>query len=199
MSLSQSLKERRRAAPERAPLTTARALFIRLLDLYSIPDYELTLLEVQKLAYFLQVAGQALRLNFQRHHYGPYANNLNHVLRLLEGHYLHGAVNVKPETEIALVDGASQEAAEFLAGDDEATARLNRVADLICGFETPYGMELLATIHWVVGEDAALADDVDGCIDAVHRWNSRKRRVLRSEHIRVAHQALHAQGWFVAS
>ncbi|MBD2695159.1 hypothetical protein [Anabaena catenula] len=40
------------------------ALFIRLLELYGIPGYELTKLEIQKLAYFLQVAGEPLHLEY---------------------------------------------------------------------------------------------------------------------------------------
>ncbi|MBA2664187.1 MAG: macro domain-containing protein [Bradymonadaceae bacterium] len=188
--------EDRRIAPTKEKLTTARALFIRLLDLYTIPSYELTLLEVQKLAYFLQEAGQPLRLQFARHHYGPYAHNLNHVLRRLEGHYLHGATDVKPSTEIKLVAGINEEATNFLADDAQANARLDRVAELIHGFETPYGMELLATVHWVAQEDGAAIEDIDHCVNLIHAWSNRKRQVLRQDHIRVAHHALKRHGWF---
>lgn len=56
--------------------TRARALFIRLLELYGIPGYELTKLEIQKLAYFLQEAGEPLKLPYVKHKYGLYAHNL---------------------------------------------------------------------------------------------------------------------------
>jgi O-acetyl-ADP-ribose deacetylase (regulator of RNase III) len=185
----------RRVAPTREALTTARALFIRLLDLYGISSYALTMLEVQKLAYFLQLGGQPLRLEFAKHHYGPYAHNLNHVLRRLEGHYLHGAIDVKPSTEITLANGATNEAAVFLADDAEALERLARVGALIEGFETPYGMELLATVHWVVAETPAAAEDVELCIRQVHAWSARKRSLMQPEHIRIAHRVLAEQGW----
>lgn len=191
--------EERRAAPERPALTTARALLLRLMELYSVPEYALTLLEVQKLAYFLQAAGQQLQLQFARHHYGPYAHNLNHVLRRLEGHYLRGAVDVRPETEVSLVEGASDEARAFLRGDAEANARLERLGALIRGFETPYGMELLSTVHMVAVEQEAAARDVELCVRLVHDWSDRKRRLLREDHIRVAHGVLHAQGWMGAA
>jgi O-acetyl-ADP-ribose deacetylase (regulator of RNase III) len=191
--------EDRRTSETKESLTTPRALFVRLLDLYRVPDYSLTMLEVQKLAYFLQAAGQPLRLNFERHHYGPYAHNLNHVLRRLEGHYLHGATDVKPDTEITLVDGALDEAKAFLAEDQLAQERLARVADLIEGFETPYGMELLATVHFVMNESPETAADVDACVRAVHAWSDRKRQVLRAEHIAVAHAALSEHGWVPAA
>jgi hypothetical protein len=37
----------------------------------------------------------------------------------------------------------------MLANDADTRARFARVARLIEGFETPFGMELLATVHWV--------------------------------------------------
>lgn len=181
------------AAPEQ--LTTSRALLLRLLELYSVPSYALTLLELQKLAYFLQEAGQPLKLNFERHHYGPYAHNLNHVLRRLEGHYLVGAVDVSPETEIALIGEASQRAATFLQDDPEALARLARVGALIEGFETPHGMELLATVHWICKEHPEASQDEARCVELVHAWSERKRRLMRPEHLKIAHHALREQGW----
>jgi uncharacterized protein YwgA len=58
-------------------MTVARALFIRLMDQYTELAYRLTLLEVHKLAYFLQEAGEPLRLRYEGGLYGPYAPNLN--------------------------------------------------------------------------------------------------------------------------
>jgi hypothetical protein len=31
-----------------------------------------------------------LRLNYTKHLYGPYADNLNHVLQSMEGHFIRG-------------------------------------------------------------------------------------------------------------
>ena len=112
-------------------------------------DYSRTLLEVQKLAYFLQEAGEPLRLKYEAGHYGPYAANLNKVLEVMEGHFIRGyGDSQKPAAEIELLPGAVEEAAEFLKDRMDSAARLERVAELIEGFETPYGMELLSTVHW---------------------------------------------------
>src|SRR5206468_3259695 len=73
--------------------------------------------------------------------------------------------------------------------------RLDRVSRLIDGFETPYGMELLATVHWVAQKDPSAATDATRAIDQVHRWDARKRRVFESDHIFRAWQHLHAEGW----
>jgi O-acetyl-ADP-ribose deacetylase (regulator of RNase III) len=180
---------------EREPLTISRALFLKLMALYRIPDYQLRLIEVQKLAYFLQIAGQPLRLDFKPHHYGPYADSLNHVLQRLEGHYLRGATDRKPDTEVWLLEGAEVAADQLLANDDGARARLHRVAALIEGFETPYSMELLATVHWVAHHEAQAAVDVEVCVHRVHAWSDRKRKLLEPPHIRIAWEHLHRLGW----
>jgi len=61
-------------------MTAGRALLVKLMEQYLGLAYRLTLLEVQKLAYFLQEAREPLRLRYEPGHYGPYAANLNNVL-----------------------------------------------------------------------------------------------------------------------
>jgi O-acetyl-ADP-ribose deacetylase (regulator of RNase III) len=184
----------------RPRMTPARALFIRLMDAYAALDYSRTLLEVQKLAYFLQEAGEPLRLNYEAGHYGPYAANLNKVLELMEGHFVRGyGDSQRPQADIELLPGAVEEATAFLADKSESLARLERVAELIEGFETPYGMELLATVHWVAHRGGPKSDtrasDVAAAIEQVHAWNPRKQQVFKPEHIRRAWSHLSRQGW----
>jgi O-acetyl-ADP-ribose deacetylase (regulator of RNase III) len=184
----------------RPQMTPARALFVKLMDAYSALDYSRTLLEVQKLAYFLQAAGQPLRLKYVPHIYGPYADNLNKVLEVMEGHFVRGyGDSQKPDAEIELLPGAVDEADAFLASDADARGRLARVAELIEGFETPYGMELLATVHWVAHHaspgSVVPALDADQAIKVVHEWNPRKRKMFQPEHVRVAWQHLTEAGW----
>ncbi|MGP8281610.1 MAG: macro domain-containing protein [Desulfomonilaceae bacterium] len=179
-------------------MTIGRALFIRLMDLYQIPDYSLTLLEIQKLAYFLQCAGEPLRLNFVKHIYGPYAENLNHVLQIMEGHYINGYGDRSQRAEIHLLPDASETAQAFLmAFDMSVTDRLNRVANLIEGFETPYGMELLASIHWIAMNELTEArTDSKAAVRGLQNWNNRKRRIFNPNHITKAWERLNKQGWF---
>lgn len=180
----------------RPSLTVPRALLIKLMDQYAAMAYRLTLLEIQKLAYFLQEAGQPLRLQYAAGHYGPYAPNLNKVLEALEGHYTRGyGDSAKPDVEVHLLDGASPEADAFLAGHQAEHERLERVSRLICGFETPYGMELLASVHWLGCHDQTLAADVAAAIQGMAAWNDRKRRMFQPEHIRVAWERLESEDW----
>lgn len=182
-------------ATSKPNITRARALFIRLLELYGIPGYQLTLLEIQKLAYFLQVAGEPLKLQYVKEKYGPYANNLNHVLQKLEGHYIRGYGDRSREAQIYVMPEGREAARTFLENAPEARERLEQVSRLIEGFESPYGLELLATVHWVAQEDPQAAIDDFQAVTLVHRWSDRKHELFRPEHIRKAWQRLHKQNW----
>lgn len=184
----------RRAKPSMSP---GRAAVLALMGRYLETDYayRLSLVEVQKLAYFLQEAGEALRLEYRAHHYGPYADDLRKVLRNMEGHYTVGVGDGKnaPETPLELLPNALHSARSFLADRPQTLQRLDRVAKLIDGFETPFGMELLATVHWVMKHEAATQfEDVVG---RVHAWSDRKKSAMKPGHIGAAWLRLREQGW----
>jgi hypothetical protein len=82
----------------------------------------------------------------------------------------------------------------FLRSQPQSQERLARVSRLIEGFETPYGMELLSSVHWVAVRDPG-ATSPEGAVRSVHAWNDRKRRMFSWAHIEVAWEQLVAQGW----
>lgn len=153
----------------RPKMTRSRALFLMLMNDYSIPGYKLSLLEVQKLAYLLQTVGEPLRLRFVKNKYGPYADNLKHVLQCLDGHFIRGFGDRSRDAEIYLIEDAAEKAEQFLKDDHEAIEHLGKVRDIIQGFETPYGLELLSTVHWVVKEKPELKDNIQEIIEEVHK------------------------------
>lgn len=180
----------------RPAMTISRALFVKVMHQYETLSYRLTLLEVQKLMYFLQEAGEPLKLRFQAGPYGPYAANLNKVLERIEGHLIRGyGDSQKPDTEIELLSDAVKEADLFLNQHPLPVARVNRVSDLIQGFETPYGMELLSSVHWVCTHGQPKATTPEASIDLVQAWNERKLKMFRPDHIRIAYQRLHELAW----
>ena len=122
--------------------------------------------------------------------------NLNFVLQRLEGHYIRGYGARSVSANINLLPGAINEAETFLASYLETQTRLNRVARLIEGFETPYGMELLATVHWLSHEDQTVQQDPNAAVRGFESWNLRKRENFRPEHIQIAWDRLNKQGWF---
>ena len=140
-------------------MTAGRAVLIELISRYlaATMDPFITLLEIHKLMYFMQEAGENLRLNYEKGTYGPYAKNLRHVLSLVEGHFISGYGDAEddPERPIELLPGVIESASRFVDSLPDTRARFDRVAKLIHGFETPYGMELLATVHWVCAREGA--------------------------------------------
>jgi O-acetyl-ADP-ribose deacetylase (regulator of RNase III) len=177
-------------------MTPGRAVLVGLIERYlaGLMDPFVSLLEIHKLMYFMQEAGEPLRLRYTKALYGPYAENLRQVLAHVEGHFLTGYADGgdAPGKQLELVPGASKAALAFLDGHPDTKARFDRVAELVQGFETPFGMELLATVHWVAVHDGART--VAEAIDAVYLWNDRKR-AFEPRQIHVAWDVLDAGGW----
>ena len=180
-------------------MTRARAVFVKLMELYRGLGYELSLLEVQKLAYFLQSAGLDLKLNYQKQQFGPYAEEVHFVLQKMEGHYIRGYGDRSRPAEITPQPGAIEAANDYLKIDPDAERYLKRVGELIEGFETPYGLELLATVHWVVNETPEAAVNVEKAIQEVQNWNKRKKERFKAQHIQVAWERLRSQHWLPAA
>ncbi|RDV36212.1 hypothetical protein DV096_20035 [Bradymonadaceae bacterium TMQ3] len=180
-------------------MTPERALLIRLFERYlaGLMDPSISLLELHKLMYFAQEAGEPLRLKYVKSHYGPYAENLRHVLAAIEGYMLtgYGDGGDEPEKALELVPGVVEQAREALKAHPDTVERFERVSELVAGFETTFGMELLATVHWVMTQEGI--SEAGALVDAVHAWNSRKQ-MFSERQIQIAQQTLESKGWLPA-
>ncbi len=176
-------------------MTPGRAALVGLVERYlaGLLDPFVTLLEVHKLMYLMQEAGEPLRLRFVAATYGPYAQNLRHVLRKVEGYYLSGyAGGDAPDQQLSLVPKAVDDARAFLAVHEETRTRFHRVAELVEGFESPFGLELLSTVHWVAIRDhAATRADI---ARQVYAWGAAKQKFTERQ-IGIAMDVLQQQGW----
>lgn len=177
-------------------MTAGRAALVGLMDRYlrGLLDPFITLLEVHKLMYFMQIAGEPLRLKYQKAHYGPYAENLGHVLNAVEGYFISGYGNGgdKPDKVLKLKPGTVEEARALLERTDDTRTRFDRVADLVNGFESAFGLELLSTVHWVIEKHApASRDDL---IKLTYAWNERKKR-FSPRQITLAADVLKEKNW----
>lgn len=182
-------------AESRPNLTPARAALLALMREYERMTFEPpSLIAIQKLAYFLQASGQPLRLTFVPHTYGPYADDLRKSLRALEGHFITGfgdgsmpvtradPIEVRADVEDALT--------KFIDSDPQTKQRISDVLDGINGFESTYGLELLATVHWVMSHDAKARDSIDRAHEQIQIWNPRKRSLFTRPHVASAWQTL---------
>lgn len=183
-----------RTATKRPRMTRGRAVLISAFAAYrSDPGSALTLLVAQKLAYLLQTAGEPLRLDFVKANYGPYAEVLNHVLQNMEGHFILGYGDRTTSSDLRLLDGAESGAKAFLADDTDADRRVERIGYLIEGFESPFGLELLTTVHWAVAREGACSPEQ--AQQVVAEWTPRKREVFGEREVSIAWERLSSQGW----
>jgi O-acetyl-ADP-ribose deacetylase (regulator of RNase III) len=181
-------------------MTPGRAALVSLMHRYlgGLMDPFVTLLEVHKLMYFMQEAGEPLKLKYEKAPYGPYAENLRHVLHAVEGHLVSGYMDGgdAPDKQLELVPGAVNEAETFLREKQETVARFDRVGKLVEGFETPFGLELLATVHWIATQEQAT--NIEDTIAKVYAWGDRKKR-FSPRQIRIAFETLRTKGWVAAA
>ncbi len=181
-------------------MTPGRAALVGLINQYlaGLMDPFVSPLEVHKLMYFMQEAGERLKLDYSKAAYGPYAETLRHVLRRIDGHFITGYADGgdSPAKPIQVVPEAVETAAAFLADKPITQARFDRVADLVEGFETPFGLELLSSVHWVATREGA--KNAAEATSLVYAWNMRKRRFL-PEQIDIAWKILDAKGWIAAA
>ena len=194
-----------RGTPERgkgyrskeAPMMTpGKAALVGLMDRYlrGLLDPFVSLLEVHKLMYFMQEAGEPLRLRIAKGPYGPYAENLRNVLAEIEGYFVsgYGVGGEAPDKPLELVPGAVEDAQAALAENQKTQSRFERVADLVDGFESPFGLELLSTVHWVVTRETAISEET--IIAKTYAWAGRKRQFSRHQ-ILLANRVLAERGW----
>jgi O-acetyl-ADP-ribose deacetylase (regulator of RNase III) len=186
-------------------LTAARALVAELVRRYAVLGLDCTVLEVQKLAWFLDRAVKRLglpdplKLAFAANKYGPYADRLRHLLNGLDGSYLHSEKRLSDASPMDLIwfeDARREEVAAYI--ETEAAKyrpALEMTAELIDGFESPLGMELLATVDWLLAHEGA-DPTVDGIRRALTTWPGgataaeRKQRLFDDRLIALALERL---------
>jgi len=178
-------------------MTVGRAALLCLMRRYlsAVLDPYISLLEIHKLMYFMQESGEELKLSFQKAVYGPYAENLRHVLSLMEGYFIsgYGDAEDNPEKQIELIHDAVEKAGEFLRQHPDTLRRVDLVGELIEGFETSFSMELLSTVLWVASREGAATSQE--AVQKTYAWDRRKR-MFQEEHIHTAWEVLDSKGWF---
>ncbi len=177
-------------------MTAGRAALVTLMDryLHGSLDPVVTLLEVHKLMYFMQAAGEPLQLRYTKSNYGPYSENLRHVLNTVEGHFIAGYADGEdaPDKPLELVPGAIKDAAAVLTRSQETRQRFDRVAALVDGFESSFGRELLSTVHWIFEHDDP--DSRNDLVLQTSAWNERRKR-FSPRQIGLAADVLTEKGW----
>jgi uncharacterized protein YwgA len=153
-----------------------------------------TLVEVQKLAYFLQVSGEPLRLSFVAATYGPYADELRKSLRAMEGHFIlgfgDGSAPITKAEPIRVKPDMHEVLDKYISEHQATAARIESVLEEVAGFESTYGLELLATVHWIMSHDSGAMASSSVTHDRIQDWNRRKESLFTRPHIESAWRVL---------
>ena len=182
---------KREEKPSAAKLTSVRAMLLQLLYNYRALGEFTSEFAAEKLSYFLQRFGeQQLKLDFQKGIYGPYSGKVRHILYVVNGYYLKGyeQKEAKPFEPLEMMVDKAPEIQAYIKEklSNEERDRLRRVSDLINGFESPYGLELLATVDYLIQENKTFNTE----IISEKLWSERKKDMFYKQHIEMAIQHL---------
>lgn len=171
------------------PMNYARAMLLKTMaELEVYFDGAFDRISMQKIVYFLQTFGVDFKLGFQKNLYGPYSDTLRKALITFEKRgMIAGFLNEDRRAHVTPAGCAAAD--EFLqvdrAGADEIIERLSH---LIEGYESPYGLELLSSVHWLAHQEKHFP--VEKVIEALRNWNERKGNTFDDASVRAAYERL---------
>ncbi len=168
-------------------LTPARAMLLYALAKYERSGETPSVFAANKIAYFLQESGEPLKLKFVPYTYGPYSQALDKVLYTLNGKYLTGLeqMDAKPFEPLELKYEHFDEVNNFIKTKltDTQRARLNSVFKLIEGFESSLALEILSSIHFLLGRNKNLTKKE--LLEQIQSWSNRKRGLIKEKYIDI--------------
>lgn len=171
-------------------MTRGRAAFLKAIAALEFSfDGALDRLSLQKIAYFLQALGVQLNLNFNRNLYGPYSDALKRAIVVLEENYkLISGFQAEREAHVTQAGYAAAD--DFLQADDQCETIIQNLTKLVDGFESPYGLELLSTVHKIATSLNASNSDVKKITTEMLNLEKNKRNLFSEDEIKLAFQRL---------
>lgn len=175
-------------------MNASRAILIKTLGEFEEFFFEgYSNLSLQKIVYFLEQYGVDYNVKFEKNIYGPYSSSLARALvRLKEVGVLHGASSL---TETVYVNSSAFAAAsEFISDTMQSKADeiVRSLSLLIDGFESPYGLELLSSVHFIAKNDNNR--NFEDVFSSFSMWSERKNRMFPRDAVKVAYDRLSTDG-----
>lgn len=174
-------------------MTFERAMLLRALgDLSPYFNDAFDRISLQKIAYFLQAFDVKLNLSFSKNLHGPYSIKLKTAYSALEkSGLIAGFVS---GDRMSCVTPSGYAAADAFLRDSKNLSDniVKRLAQLIQGFESPYGLELLASVHWLAKHEKHYT--IEKIIEEMQAWNESKRNLFNEDVIRIAYNRLDSDG-----
>lgn len=167
---------------ERVKLTPARAMLLSVLYELGRNGEFVSEFSSEKIAYFLQRFGakETFKLEFQPNFYGPYSGKVKHVLYYLNGSYIIGysSKDKKPFEELGLIPDGEKEVNEFLDKSENSSHKITveKTKTFLSGFYSPFGLELLSTIDFIISEKNAITQEA--IAEELEKWSCRKKTLF---------------------
>lgn len=174
-------------------LTDSRAMLLSLLYDYRSMGEEASEFASEKLCYFLQLMGETqLDMDFKEGYYGPYSGKARFLLDAVNGYYIKGMeqMDAKPFEALELVPDKKPEVEEYVEKrlTNDQRANLKKLSDVIDGFQTTYGLELLATVDFI--RRKYKADTSEEISQQLEQWSDRKAELFPAQHVKIANDHL---------
>ena len=178
-------------------LTEARAtMMVVFAELEKFFGGHLTRLSAQKLAYFMQVMGVDFGLHFVKEQFGPYSETLSMAFKSMEAkRYITGYS--EEEGTVVVTQATLAASDEFLKAQGiDVSPIVNNLSLLIEGYESPYGMELLSSVHFLFATEGISTQPEMS--DALEAWNDHKRESFSRAAVDAALIRLNDDGYITA-
>lgn len=186
----------RKEQREPAKLTPARAMLLAALFDYERGGERANLMVANKVAYLLQLSGEALRLNFKPHHYGPYTPQILHVLYYLNGTYLKGLEqkSADPFDELELNYDRYTDLKKYIDStlEPQQRERLEGLTRFIDGFRSAHAMELLASVAYLKTQEGT--SSVERMVERMAEWSDRKGDMAKPRTVSIVLEHLVQHG-----
>lgn len=190
-------------------LTPPRAMIVEAVRQYVVLDMECSLIEVQKLGWLLERAvvnsglPNPFDFRFAPNRYGPFSQPLMHLLDKLDGSYLgcdKRIADARPEEPVYFKPDKRDAVDLYLRTEaKEYGPAMEKVWDIIDGFQSPFGMELLATVDWILENKFAAVNPAE-VRGALAKWpggegsGARKLKIFNERSITLALDRLAPNG-----
>lgn len=168
------------SADKKVTLTQARALLVYMLDRVQREGNEATAFSAVKSVYFLQKFGAEKNFNmkFEKYIYGPYCDQVRHVLHAIDGGYIRGFADMtkKPFEPFDVIPEKMSEVKYKVESDILLNDIVTRTCQFLDGFWDDFSLELMSSVDYLISvrPDAS----VDEVYDLLGAWNERKKKLF---------------------
>ena len=168
------------SAEKKVTLTQARALLVYMLDRVQREGNEATAFSAVKSVYFLQKFGaeKIFNMKFEKYIYGPYCDQVRHVLHAIDGGYIRGFADMtkKPFEPFDVIPEKMSEVKYKVESDILLNDIVTRTCQFLDGFWDDFSLELMSSVDYLISvrPDAS----VDEVYDLLGAWNERKKKLF---------------------